>query len=475
MKQVCRILIIGVVALIFTASVTAAAGLSTTGIGVKARGLGGAFRAIADDWSAAYWNPAGLANLESSELDFTLLLVNPQPTFTPATGDQLLGSGYRMKTGERYPDDHVLPFPSFSGFIKLPSTERITFGAAIYWTQDVNTSWDLIDIPAGYNNDVGPSKNDYRLDLDVWDFHPSLAVDVIKDKLQVGAGLSLQRGDLVFRRINLFANPWGPPYDGEPYHNFFGQMQYDANGLGVGANFGLLYALNDKLSIGLTGQTPVTVKLDGMTDLSVFFPRNDGLRDYDTTYSAYYQGGSAGDRSPFTMDLKLPGEIGLGFAYQANEQWTMSFDLGMTFWSQMREWEFVFDKPLDLGIKEINPLESFVLPLDYEDQLTLSFGAEYIVQDNVVVRGGYSYDATAAPDETFRPYFQDYGDRHTLSLGASVLWDKLEFAGQISGSFSGTRTIDKLYEVNNDGQFDSFPGEYKSNQVEFMMSTIYRF
>lgn len=40
------------------------------GVGARALGMGGAFVALADDASAAYWNPAGLANLQQGELLF---------------------------------------------------------------------------------------------------------------------------------------------------------------------------------------------------------------------------------------------------------------------------------------------------------------------------------------------------------------------------------------------------------------------
>lgn len=41
------------------------------GTGARAIGLGGAFTALADDVSASYWNPAGLATLKASEISFS--------------------------------------------------------------------------------------------------------------------------------------------------------------------------------------------------------------------------------------------------------------------------------------------------------------------------------------------------------------------------------------------------------------------
>src|SRR4051812_14148302 len=42
-----------------------------TGTGARARSMGGAFVALADDYSAIYWNPSMLADLPKRELAFS--------------------------------------------------------------------------------------------------------------------------------------------------------------------------------------------------------------------------------------------------------------------------------------------------------------------------------------------------------------------------------------------------------------------
>lgn len=50
---------------------TTTAGFLKIGVGARAMGLGGAFTSVADDPSAVYWNPAGIARMEKSQLQFS--------------------------------------------------------------------------------------------------------------------------------------------------------------------------------------------------------------------------------------------------------------------------------------------------------------------------------------------------------------------------------------------------------------------
>ncbi|HBR28706.1 MAG TPA: hypothetical protein DD789_04595, partial [Firmicutes bacterium] len=57
-----KFLVISVALLLLMASTQAA--IASTGMGGRAMGMGGAFTAVADDGTAAYWNPAGLTQLK---------------------------------------------------------------------------------------------------------------------------------------------------------------------------------------------------------------------------------------------------------------------------------------------------------------------------------------------------------------------------------------------------------------------------
>ncbi len=57
-------------------------GLSGAGVGSRSLGMGNAYTGVANDFSAIYWNPAGLAQLQSSEFSFGLTYQNNKDNST---------------------------------------------------------------------------------------------------------------------------------------------------------------------------------------------------------------------------------------------------------------------------------------------------------------------------------------------------------------------------------------------------------
>ena len=57
-----------ILCVLFSSTTAFAGGFETKGLGSRQLSMGGATLGLADDWSALYWNPAGLAYLRGSEI-----------------------------------------------------------------------------------------------------------------------------------------------------------------------------------------------------------------------------------------------------------------------------------------------------------------------------------------------------------------------------------------------------------------------
>ena len=69
-----------ILTLAFSVSVFAS-GVALTGIGARATVLGGAYRGLANDWSAMYWNPAGLTQINGFHLGGSFEIVMPTVSY----------------------------------------------------------------------------------------------------------------------------------------------------------------------------------------------------------------------------------------------------------------------------------------------------------------------------------------------------------------------------------------------------------
>ncbi len=105
---------------------TTAAPFLTIGIGSRAQAMGGAFTAMADDASSLYWNPAGIARLEKSEVtlvhsnwlasmdfDYVGAVFNIGPWGAIGASATLLNAGKMEITTEQEQDGTGIFFDSY--------------------------------------------------------------------------------------------------------------------------------------------------------------------------------------------------------------------------------------------------------------------------------------------------------------------------------------------------------------------------
>jgi len=58
-----------IITILSIGSLLMASGIALSGVGSRAISMGGAMRGLSDDFTAIYWNPAGLANIEQSSIN----------------------------------------------------------------------------------------------------------------------------------------------------------------------------------------------------------------------------------------------------------------------------------------------------------------------------------------------------------------------------------------------------------------------
>ncbi|MCK4373217.1 MAG: hypothetical protein KAW61_08715, partial [candidate division Zixibacteria bacterium] len=147
-----RVSATGMAVLLLLSSGVAASGFEALGVGSKATAMGGAFRAVADDWSAAYYNPAGYADLLDNQLGANLALFQYRNEITPdyRWGGEFETGMINDRLGYNF--DEILNNPSAGLALRFPIFGESVFGFSIYQPFDYNVKWNLYQPLSTYNS-----------------------------------------------------------------------------------------------------------------------------------------------------------------------------------------------------------------------------------------------------------------------------------------------------------------------------------
>ncbi|MBT3317059.1 hypothetical protein HN388_03685, partial [bacterium] len=177
-------------ALILLVSGTAfAAGFNIYEAGAKATALGGAFTATADDGSAIFYNPAGLAFIEGSGLSMNLMPIIPTAEFTGATMPD--GTYETAKTKSA-----VFPIP---GMYYYKNTGHLSYGIGLYAPFGMGVAWED---PA-----TSPGRQiSYDVDLKTVYITPAVAIK-ITENVALSVGADIAHTEIVLNKFS--AMPFG--------------------------------------------------------------------------------------------------------------------------------------------------------------------------------------------------------------------------------------------------------------------------
>jgi long-chain fatty acid transport protein len=473
-----------------------ASGFEVTGVGLKARGMGGAFRAIANDWTAAYYNPAGYAFVYDNQLGANLGLMHLRDELVPS---YRLGGVYDagfFNDRTIYNHNEIYTMPSGGFLVRLPFWGETVFGLSAYQPFDYSINWTLYRTPVAYNDSTStylPSSQ-YKNNLDVVAFQLTAAREFMEDKLAIGIGLQVLRGDLLFNNLYLRTNP----LDSTSYPDVLSDRPYDkipeftnnnGNGWGFGLKAGMLLKVNDKLNVGLAFSLPFDMTLKGTTEFHFIMPKNgDLITDRDTTG---YQPGNIGYlfalgnpvdfMADYETKLKLPPSISGGIAYQVNEKLRVALDAEYTFWSRFDGFDFTYSGFGKLPLENMEVVTNFFTynlanPVDWNNAGKVMVGAQYAYNTNLTFLGGISADQTPSKDGIgFMPQFVDTGDKYGFNAGVLFHIERWEVGLVTSYYLFPDLTIGSANDINQDDTADQFPGEYKAATYETILAFNYWF
>jgi long-chain fatty acid transport protein len=320
-------------------------GFNLNSNGTKALTMGGAFIGLADDFSAAFWNPAGLTQMKQTTLAFFGTDIIPSASY------QFTYPGV-FSIDTKAEVEHN--FTGSVGFFK-PLSEKVVVGIYGYTPSGLGVTWKGAEL-APLSNGMSYEWHTY---VGIITVAPVIAFK-LSDKFSLGASFNINSGFAKLKRPGA------------------GQYSEDTNGMAFGATIGMLVKPSEKFSFGMTYRTPLKVTLKG--DATMTGAPTYGLPDTDDAERA----------------VTFPMWFGAGIAIKPSDKLTFTADAQYTNWKTMDTIPMEFTNALWKVYFE----PGAQLKLDWKDCVQLRFGLEYKTSEKFAIRAGYYYDPNPSPKNT---------------------------------------------------------------------------
>ena len=346
-------------------------------------GMAGAFTAVADDPSALFWNPAGIAFQidKGTQVMGGATFIIPTQTFEGE--DPYPGAGYRVSQ-----EDQVF-FPVHA-YVVYPLGESTAFGLSVFNPVGLGTCW-----PADYAGRF-ISK---RVDIKTYDVSPQLAYK-LGDSFAVAVGADYMIGKISLTRdLQSGVNPFTQEVaDVGQVHLYTSGMGND----GWGWHAGILGKLGYGFSVGVLYRSKVKIDFEGDASFTQYLT---GYPDYDTLVAASI---------PFDTKPKVATSIDFPDCWSVGLAWacyklTLSGQWARMGWSSFKTLPLVFPD---------YPQFSETLEEDYHDSDQYRLGLEYRASPMWAFQLGAARDDTPQPKKSMSPLLGD-SNRKTYSAGVS--------------------------------------------------------
>jgi long-subunit fatty acid transport protein len=421
---------------------------SGNGIGSRALGMGNAYIGVSDDYSATFWNPAGLAQMRRLEVmgGISNLGLTNDATFystkqnasTSATSLDNLGFVFPFPTVQgslvfAFGYNRISNFANVSKFNGYNNQSSIISSLQTSPTDDPTGEFDIpfnifLADKSGFTtikknvNQSGEKKESGNLGQ--WSF--SGAID-IEENISFGVSLNIYSGKYDYTRnflesdnANIFNAERPIPADSAylRFNKFYYDSYLNAELSGSNITMGLMYR-SDLFRLGIIGKAPTSIKVretytnegQSVFDPGVWTDKNPASQYSYTANNEY--------------TVNSPWTFGVGGSVYVITPLLLAADIEYTDWTQIK-WADNFE--LEKGNTNLQS--------GFRTTTSLRLGAEYdIPTTDIKVRGGYSL--------TPSPYKNDPSsfDQKMYTGGVGILLQRnVQLDGAVAfGSFKSYR------------------------------------
>ena len=406
------------VALLIMPSLTWGSGFALFEVGNRAMGMAGAMTAVADDPSALFWNPAGMAfqTDEGVQVMFGVTFIMPEQTFT----------GSAPYPGEGYTDSQIEQtfFPAHF-YLGIPVNDRLEVSFSFFSPFGLGTEWD---------DDFLGRYIAKKTDVFVFDLGVSMAYP-LSERFAFGIGIDYMIVDIELSRDIGLINPFNQRLTD------VADVRLKSDGINSAWawNAGLLWKIGSGFSLGAMYRSEFSITGEGN---GTFTQIPTGYPEFDAAVGSFMP--FDGD-VPIEATIDFPDYWMIGLAWQ-NEKWTLSGQYGVMGWSSFQELPIIFPE---------NPEFSSVIAQNYEDAYQYRFGLEYRANQHWAFQLGYLFDETGQPVESMSPLLGD-GDRTGYTAGLSYYTDRF----RLDVGYEHIKTDGRSTDGNS---LDGFDGFYEGN------------
>lgn len=338
-------------------------------VGAQCLGRGSAFVAKANDLTAIYHNPAGLAELRGTNVLIDAGLMNKRASFDRMDEENVVYREVRAK-------EIISPIP-FLGISSDLGNKNFTFALGAYGPYGVPAVKFPADGPQRYN----------IVNSSLEEIHYSLAGG-FKLTEWFFFGVTLGLVDLyVTQNMKFFTG----------INDADLTYKLSAHGAKLWA-VGGLWKIYKGFSAGLSYQPEIPAILEGYLrakDIPLLSEISDNLK----------------------VNIELPPILRSGLIYKFNSTDDIELDLVWTGWSTIKNYTGVFETGSLFGIQKI------IFPKNWHDAISIRVGGDYGIAEKTTIRAGYFYDRSAAPLETIDASSIDL-DGHGITAGISYEYNR---------------------------------------------------